>query len=195
MEIRVPTKVKDQQIFESFEMFEIMQKILQREERIMQQVEHFWVIGIAVDKKISFIELVALGKADLDHLEIGDVFHLCLSKDCQELYLVHNHRSRDIKPNEDEMDMTDKLYQTARFLKLQIADHLIITAESYYSYREQGLFEQLHQSKKFMIKAIAEEIYRYEGKLDMAKKLLDQGVDLNIIADASGLSIDKIKNL
>ncbi len=219
MEIRVPHKLKEKQIADSLEIFEIMQKILLREDRILQSIEHFWVIGLMADRKISYIELISLGKADLDCIDIGDVFQLSLRKHCQQVYLIHNHKRKDLNPSDDEIEMTDKLYQSARFLKRKIVDHLIISTKDYFSYVKNGLFEQIHHSKKFMIRAIAEEIYRNEGieigkeeglregekkgkeeglkekAVEMAKALRKKEIDITIIAETSGLSKEEIKKL
>ncbi|WP_141699108.1 hypothetical protein [Candidatus Thiosymbion oneisti] len=84
---------------------------------------------------------------------------------------------------------------------------MIISTEGYYSYVKNGLFEKIHGSKKFMIRAIAEEIYRNEGKkegeekgrreekIEMAKVMKQEKVSITIIAKASGLSIEEIKKL
>lgn len=34
-----------------------------------------------------------------------------------------------------------------------------------------------------------------EGKLEMAKKLLDSGVDISIVAKSSGISVEELKKL
>ena len=48
-------------ILNSDDIYEIMQRILLREDKIDQNREHFWVIGLENNNRILFIELISLG--------------------------------------------------------------------------------------------------------------------------------------
>jgi len=48
-------------ILNADDLFQIMSKILNRENKIDRDKEHFWVVGLANNLKILFIELVSLG--------------------------------------------------------------------------------------------------------------------------------------
>ena len=73
-----------------------------------------------VDPKILFKRVV----------EQGDIV--------SSIILVHNHPSGNLKPsNEDDM-LTKKIKEGGRLLDIPVLDHLIITPESYYSYRDKG---------------------------------------------------------
>ena len=60
MNVRL-TKEQKINISHPQDIFEIMRKILLRENKLGQQKEHFWVIGLAISNKLSYIELVSLG--------------------------------------------------------------------------------------------------------------------------------------
>ena len=60
MDVRVTKSTKAQRV-SAADIFEIMRKVLQRENKLSQQKEHFWVIGLAISNKIQYIELVSLG--------------------------------------------------------------------------------------------------------------------------------------
>ena len=63
MEIKLSKKEKIK-ISYTKDLYEIMRKILLREERFGRSREHFWVVGLDAEYMLLFIELVSLGKGD-----------------------------------------------------------------------------------------------------------------------------------
>lgn len=55
------------------------------------------------------------------------------------LILAHNHPSGNLNPSQADNNLTHKLCQGSKYLDISIADHLIITDESYYSFADNGL--------------------------------------------------------
>jgi DNA repair protein RadC len=70
-----------------------MQQILLREDKIDQNREHFWVIGLANNNRILFIELVSLGTVNRTLVEPMEVYSLALQKRAVKIILCHNHPS------------------------------------------------------------------------------------------------------
>ncbi|MCB0801284.1 MAG: hypothetical protein KDB91_12335, partial [Bacteroidales bacterium] len=54
------------------------------------------------------------------------------------MIVVHNHPSGNLVPSEADNRLTAKLRKGGEFLDLPILDHLIISAEGYYSYADEG---------------------------------------------------------
>ena len=113
-----------------------MQKVLLRESRTGRQKEHFWVIGLAVSNKISYIELVSLGSISSAIVTPLEVFNLAVLKKSPKIVLVHNHPSGNLKPSPADIDITTKIVDGGKILTIEVLDHLIISEESYYSYKE-----------------------------------------------------------
>jgi len=55
------------------------------------------------------------------------------------IVLVHNHPSGSLKPSRADEQLTAKIKEAARFLDMDVMDHLIITDEEYYSFADEGL--------------------------------------------------------
>lgn len=55
------------------------------------------------------------------------------------IILAHNHPSGSTKPSSADEQLTQKIKQAAKYLDMQILDHIIITAEGYLSFAEEGL--------------------------------------------------------
>lgn len=120
------------------DIFEIMQKILLRENKLGQQKEHFWVIGLAISNKILYIELVSLGSISAVIVNPLEVFNLAVQKKSPRIILVHNHPGETLTPSIDDIEITKKIVKGGKILEIAVLDHLLITTEGYYSFEEKG---------------------------------------------------------
>ena len=91
----------------SEDLFEVMRKILDREEEIDKDREHFWVVGLNAGNWILFVELISLGSIKATVVEPMDVFSFALQKRAVKIIMVHNHPSKDLTPSENDKDLTD----------------------------------------------------------------------------------------
>ncbi|MCP4705302.1 MAG: DNA repair protein, partial [candidate division Zixibacteria bacterium] len=197
----------------------IMWEILFRENKRERSKDHFWCVGLANDNRILYIELVALGTVNCAKVNPSDVLELASIKLAVKLILVHNHPSEALIPSAADKDMTDELIQAAKLLHKEILDHIIISTTDYYSFVGNNLLEILKQSLKYVLpyelKAKGKKEGKKEGviegevigiekgetigrkkeKEEMAKSLIQQKVEISIIAKVSGLSIEAIKQL
>lgn len=188
------------------DLYGIMQKILLRADRIDQDREHFWVVGLANNNRILFIELIGLGSVNATIAEPMDVFSFALQKRAVKVILVHNHPSGDLQPSETDKDTTDNLIQVGRIVNCIVYDHLIITTKSYYSFLESGLLEKLGESLKHVpqykieeqvqerIKNAAERS-RILAQSEFVLKMIARGMDIQDISELSGLSVEEIELL
>lgn len=55
------------------------------------------------------------------------------------IVIVHNHPSGNLKPSEQDKNITDKLRKACEILDIVLLDHLIISKSSYYSFSDEGL--------------------------------------------------------
>lgn len=55
------------------------------------------------------------------------------------LILAHNHPSGSLKPSRADEELTMKIKEAARYLDIQVLDHLIVTSEGYLSFADEGL--------------------------------------------------------
>ena len=52
--------------------------------------------------------------------------------------LCHNHPSNNPHPSGDDDNITRRIAEACKIMRLHFLDHLIITDDHYYSYREEG---------------------------------------------------------
>lgn len=132
------------------ELYEIMRRILLRDNKIDREKEHFWMIGLNMANIILYIELVSMGSVKSTQVEPMNVFRVAVLKGATSVIALHNHPSGSLTPSEEDKDATDRLIQVGRILDIQLTDHLIITTEKYMSFLNTGLMAQLEKSLKYV---------------------------------------------
>lgn len=197
------TETEKIKILNSDDIYGIMQKVLLREQKIDQNREHFWVIGLENNNRILFIELVSLGTVNQALVKPMEVFSLALQKRAVKIIICHNHPSGELKPSDADKDITDKLIQVGIIVNTPVLDHLIISTKSYLSFADIGLFQELELSTKYVppyklaerIRKEAAEIADRNAKVEIAKELKRSGMDIEAIAKFTKLTVEEVNNL
>ena len=133
MNINIDEKDKIK-LLNSDHVYDVMQKILSRENEIDRDKEHFWIVGLAINNKLLFIELVSMGSMKATVVEPINVFRVAVLKNAVKVILVHNHPSGEVKPSDNDKDLTDRLNQVGRILAIEVIDHLIITTRTFFKF-------------------------------------------------------------
>ncbi len=202
MDIKL-TEEEKIKILNSDDIYGIMQKVLLRENKIDQNREHFWVIGLANNNRILFIELVSLGTVNKTLAEPMEVFSFALQKRAVKIILCHNHPSGELKPSEGDKNVSDRLIQVGIIVDTEVLDHLIISDKSYLSFADTGLLDELKKSTKYVPKYVLEQRFKKEATeiankkktVEIAKELKRNGVDNETTALSTGLSIEEVEKL
>jgi DNA repair protein RadC len=53
--------------------------------------------------------------------------------------LSHNHPSGNLKPSQQDIDLTRKVKLAGNFLDIPVYDHLIVTDNGFYSFADEGI--------------------------------------------------------
>lgn len=67
------------------------------------------------------------------------IFSTALKACASAIILSHNHPSGNLRPSEADKRITRKLIEGGKLLDIDILDHVIVTAEGYYSFKDEGL--------------------------------------------------------
>lgn len=54
--------------------------------------------------------------------------------------VAHNHPSGTMTPSAADRSLTNKIIEAGKVLDIQLIDHIVMTTDSYYSFRDQGEF-------------------------------------------------------
>ena len=52
--------------------------------------------------------------------------------------LAHNHPSGNLKPSEADLIITKKIKEGLKILDIKVFDHIILSADNYYSFEDEG---------------------------------------------------------
>ena len=72
-------------------------------------------------------------------VDIRVILSVALKCNASGIILVHNHPSGNMKPSEADKTITKKLKKACELLEISLIDHLIISRNSYYSFKQDSL--------------------------------------------------------
>ena len=67
------------------------------------------------------------------------VFSIALKCLACSVILAHNHPSGNTQPSSSDIQLTKNLCEGGKLLEIMVLDHLILTADSFYSFADEGL--------------------------------------------------------
>jgi DNA repair protein RadC len=160
MELKI--KIEKLTIHHALDIYEIMQLVFKREQKLNQGKEHFWVLALNNANRILNLELVSIGSTTQIIVKPMEVLSIPLQKRAVGVILVHNHPSGSLQPSDADKDLTDMLIQACKLMRTPVLDHVIITEHSYYSFQESGLLSRLEGSNKHVLPYDLEKEYHEE---------------------------------
>ena len=162
----------------SLDIYEIMKRVLKREQKLDRDKEHFWVMALNKANKIVNLELVAFGANNRVKSRPADILAIPLQKQAQRLILIHNQPSGILKPSQEDKDFIDKIIKACELVKILVIDYVIITEYSYFSCAETGLLEQLEASTKYLLSYELER--KLHEELQAAREEIEQESKIKI---------------
>lgn len=81
---------------------------------------------------------VAIGSLNVIHALPRDILSEALTLPCLGIFLAHNHPSGDPSPSPEDQELTQRVDQACQLMGLTLIDHLIVTRQDHYSFRESG---------------------------------------------------------
>jgi DNA repair protein RadC len=67
------------------------------------------------------------------------IFAAAIKANACGILLAHNHPSGSTQPSQSDIALTKKIKEGGKLLDVQLLDHIIVTAESHYSFADEGL--------------------------------------------------------
>lgn len=85
------------------------------------------------------VERLQSGTVDRSVVYPREIVAAALRREASAIVLAHNHPGGSLKPSEQDQQLTDQIVHAAVPLGLRVVDHLIITTDSFFSFRREGL--------------------------------------------------------
>ena len=101
--------------------------------------ENFVVLYLDARNKLIAKETVSIGTINASLVHPREVFEPAIRELTVQIILVHNHPSGDSQPSEDDLILTKRLIEAGKILGIEVIDHIIITKDKYFSFKEKRL--------------------------------------------------------
>ena len=101
--------------------------------------EEFMVIYLNRANRVLGVYHASAGGIDGTVADTRLILAAALNMGASGIALSHNHPSGSLRPSRADEQLTSNIKEAARYHSINILDHLIITPESYYSFRDEGL--------------------------------------------------------
>lgn len=109
--------------------------------------EEFWVIYLDRSNRAIGRERLSAGGMSSTVIDVRILFRKVLERKATALLIAHNHPAGSLYPSEQDKVITGKIYDAGQLMDVVLFDHLIIGAESYYSFVDEGIMENFWARK------------------------------------------------
>ena len=121
-------------------------KVLRRPEDIWQEVKHYaersqeqlLVLSFNGAGELLDTTVATVGLVDKVIMHPREIFAEAIKERAVAVVIVHNHPSGCTSPSEADLFLTKKITAAGKLLGIKVLDHLIISKNGYYSFREHG---------------------------------------------------------
>jgi DNA repair protein RadC len=101
------------------------------------ELERFAVIVLNIKHRAIAKEVISVGSKTECIANPGEIFRTVLKHNGTRCIVAHNHPSGSIEPSPDDIALTRLLLMSGQTLGIPVLDHLILSGENWYSFRQQ----------------------------------------------------------
>lgn len=101
--------------------------------------EEFWILLLRQDNRV--IKPVKIGQGGLAStaVDIRVIMRESLAANASAIILLHNHPSGNLKPSQQDINLTKKISDGAKLLDLRVLDHVVVSPKGFYSFNDHGM--------------------------------------------------------
>ncbi|MCI8326754.1 MAG: DNA repair protein RadC [Lachnospiraceae bacterium] len=109
-------------------------------EQMRHETKEILMVSLFTNKgRLIAEEVVSVGTINSSIVSPREIFYTAIIHNAAYLILLHNHPSGDPSPSANDHMVTEHVLECGQYMNIQLADHIIIGDNSYYSFRENGL--------------------------------------------------------
>ena len=132
---RMEEAVELKKITSSKMIFEIMQPIIGELPH-----EEFWVLYLNNSNKIIYKDQHSKGGITGTVVDIRMIFKIAVEQNAVGIIIIHNHPSGKLQASDSDLKLTKKIIEAGKTLEIHVLDHVIITENSFLSFKDEGIF-------------------------------------------------------
>lgn len=100
--------------------------------------EHLLVVSLDSRSKIIGTDIVSVGTLNSSLIHPREVFETAIRRHAAQIILCHNHPSGELKPSNDDLQVTKNIKSAGDILGIPVIDHLIVTTKGFLSFKTTG---------------------------------------------------------
>ncbi len=101
--------------------------------------EHLVVFYLNAQEQELHREIISIGTLTSLLIHPREVFEPAIRLSAFAILIAHNHPSGQCEPSREDTMLTERLEEVGRLLGIPLLDHVVVTTNTYFSFREQGI--------------------------------------------------------
>ncbi len=102
-------------------------------------IEQFKVLYLNRGNRVLAINELSSGGLTGTVADPRLIFATALKINATAFIMAHNHPSGELSPSQADTSLTEKIKNAGKFLDIRLTDHIILSADTYYSYADEGM--------------------------------------------------------
>ena len=104
----------------------------------MDYRESFFALYLNQANKVLGIKKISECGISSTLVDVRIIMQAALLCNASGIIVCHNHPSGNLNPSIEDIKITEKIKEAAKFLDFSVLDHIILTSEHYYSFLDEG---------------------------------------------------------
>ncbi|MBR2746130.1 MAG: DNA repair protein RadC [Erysipelotrichaceae bacterium] len=100
--------------------------------------EYFIAVFLDTRYRVKGYKEIFIGTDQMIKIQAREIFNEALKRKSNRMIIAHNHPSQVADPSNADCEMTQALILAGQLMNIPVIDHIIISYDSYYSFREKG---------------------------------------------------------
>lgn len=101
--------------------------------------EEFWVLLLNRNNQVIKKEKITKGGITSTIFDVRLILKLALEKLATGIIVCHNHPSGNMRPSENDKQITYKMQEAGKLVDIQLLDHIIVCGQRYFSFADDGI--------------------------------------------------------
>lgn len=131
-----PTCKKQSKVFGSEEAYNILLPTFK--EGTIEYREYAKVLYLNQANEVIAYNTISEGGLTETAVDLRIILQGALLTNATQIIFAHNHPTGNLKPSPQDDMLTRELQKACQIMRIRFTDHIIMSVDSYYSYREEG---------------------------------------------------------
>lgn len=123
----------------AIEVAKVFQDLLNLEDAIDRDKEHFYVMHLDIRSRVKMVEVVSIGTLTSSLVHPRETFRRAIVEGAAYIIIAHNHPSGECDPSEEDTKVTKNMFEAGQILGIKMLDHIIFAKGGYFSFRDNVL--------------------------------------------------------